>query len=161
MVSYCDRSMSVFRRASSVVNNCFKSLLFLHQTVWSVLIVRKNKVCILWLSIIRQLKILIRVYECAGCSESSLVARPKVRFLMLRLWSEWHQSNTYHAMDKFSRRQTHDIVIFFFFFFFFKKIGPYTPVETICIKIQILVSRKNKKTYFRISSAEITQHAKC
>ena len=35
--------------------------------------------------------------------------------------------------------------------------------ETVCMKYQILFSRKNKKKYFKMSSAEIftTQHAKC
>ena len=47
------------------------------------------------------------------------------------------------------------LMIFFLFFLLF-------PKETSCMKCQILFSRKNKKKYFKLSSAEIfTQHAKC
>ena len=38
-----------------------------------------------WLSKKRPVKILIRLRECAGCSESSLDAHTKVRFLTLRI----------------------------------------------------------------------------
>ena len=53
--------------------------------------------------------------------------------------------NTYHVMGRFSRQQTFDI-----FLIFSSEIGSDTscklsPKETICMKCQILFSRKNKK----------------
>ena len=37
-----------------------------------------------------------------------------------------------------------------------QRIDIFFPVETICIKFQILFSRKNKKKIFNLSSAEFT-----
>ena len=62
---------------------------------------------------------------------------------------------------KFSRWQ---MIIFFFFF---QKIGfdiscKLSPKETICMEFQSLFSWKNKKNYFKMTSAKIfTQLARC
>ena len=67
----------------------------------------------------------------------------------------------YHAMGKFSRRQSDDI-----FFYFSQKTGlkiacKLSAVEIICMKCQILLSGENKK-YFKITSAEMfALHGKC
>ena len=59
-----------------------------------------------------------------------------------------------------------DIFLFFSWKILFdslSKLSPYdvSPKETVCMKCQILFSRKIRKKYFKMSSAEIfTQHAK-
>ena len=56
------------------------------RAVWSVFVVRMKKRCIPWLSIMRPVKILIRLRECAGWSESSLGA-PIWRYISWRCGS--------------------------------------------------------------------------
>ena len=43
MVSYCGQSMSVMRRLSCGVNNCFKSLLLLHPGLTDLILGRKHR----------------------------------------------------------------------------------------------------------------------